>query len=478
MVKVPLYLHVNRFGIFYFRMAMPIHLRVKFNKHEIRRSLRTRDKSEAIIGAQKLHLYFDHFFKNEVEAMHHTSDNRLKMLRIGKIKVNSDGDLEVDGVEIDQQNTNEDAYQREMAFLNEMLASIQGRQQALPTRKKFVPDLSLVIEEYCQEKILEDSWLPKTESENRAIYDLLLKIIPDKPIDTISYQEAKDVKTVLFSLPCNINKNPLYRTKTLEQIRKMAIKDTLSKSTISKYMGRYSSLFGWAKKQHYVDENCFEKLSPKKNRSPHEERKAFEPSDLDKLFSSEIFTKGKYLHSYYYWLPLLGLYTGARINELCQLHLKDIKQIDGIWVISINSDAAGKRVKTPSGKRLIPLHPILITLDFINHVDGLGKNNEKRLFPELKLSRDGYGQAASKWFRRYRIKCGVTEEGKVFHSFRHTFSNWLVQDNTTNHKIISALEGHADSSVTTGRYAKPYNPMVLYEAICKIKYRPPFMNIS
>lgn len=406
MVKVPSYLHVNRYGIFYFRMAIPIHLRVKFNKHEIRRSLRTRDKSEAIIVAQKLHLYFDLFFKNEVEAMH-TSVNRMEMLRIGKIKVNSDGKLEVDGVEIDQQNTNEDAYQREIAILNKILASIQGKQQALPNCNKFVPDLSLVIEEYCQEKVREDSWLPKTESENRAIYDLLLKIIPDKPIDSISYQEAKDVITVLFGLPRNINKSPLYRSKTLDQIRKMAIKDTLSKSTISKYMVRYSSLFGWAKKQQYVEENCFEKLSPKKNKRPHEERKVFEPSDLDKLFSSEIFVKEKYLHSYYYWLPLLGLYTGARINELIQLHLEDIKKIDGIWVININSDAEGKKVKTSSGKRLVPLHPILVALGFINHVDGLKKNNEKRLFPELKLSRDGYGQAASKWFSRYRKRCGV-----------------------------------------------------------------------
>ncbi|MGZ8213722.1 MAG: hypothetical protein ACXWTP_04405 [Methylosarcina sp.] len=26
-------------------------------------------------------------------------------------------------------------------------------------------------------------------------------------------------------------------------------------------------------------------------------------------------------NAHYYWLPLIGLYTGARINEICQLNL-------------------------------------------------------------------------------------------------------------------------------------------------------------
>lgn len=106
----------------------------------------------------------------------------------------------------------------------------------------------------------------------------------------------------------------------------------------------------------------------------------------------------RYLRPHYYWSPLLELYTDARIEELCQLHLNDIRKVDGIWCFDINDNTPDKKLKSPASKRLVPIHTRLIELGFLDY-----KKRVKgtRLFPELKRRRDGYSQDASKWFGRF-----------------------------------------------------------------------------
>jgi integrase len=66
-------------------------------------------------------------------------------------------------------------------------------------------------------------------------------------------------------------------------------------------------------------------MSLPKTKRPDQYREVFDKKDLDKIFSSPIHKNKEYLHSYYYWLALLGLYTGARIEELCSLYIEDFK---------------------------------------------------------------------------------------------------------------------------------------------------------
>ena len=63
-----------------------------------------------------------------------------------------------------------------------------------------------------------------------------------------------------------------------------------------------------------------------------------------------------------YWIPLIGLFSGARSSELCQLHVSDIVQVDDVWVIDINEDAESKSVKTKASRRQVPIHSELVRL--------------------------------------------------------------------------------------------------------------------
>ena len=91
-----------------------------------------------------------------------------------------------------------------------------------------------------------------------------------------------------------------------------------------------------------------------------------------------------------------------------------------------------------------------------------------RLFPELKMTRDGYGGNASKWFARYQVNQDVIHLKKSFHSFRHTFVAELVEAKV-HYKDIAGLVGHYDDHITTRRYGTGNLPIgVLKEAIQKL----------
>ena len=232
---------------------------------------------------------------------------------------------------------------------------------------------------------------------------------------------------------------------------------------------RISSLFEWAIKYGYTNVNPAKGMVIKNPKLARNERQVFSDEDLNKLFNSEIFTRRIYKYPYYFWLPLPGLYTGARLNEICQLYLKDFQIIDGINVIKIIDDMPDKRIKTKEAVRNIPIHSKFVELGLLDYVNKLLERGEDRLFPELNDNRDGYGHAASKWFARYRVKCGLVEDGKVFHSFRHTFINSLKQIGISKEKI-SELVGHEDGSETFGRYGKNFNIRNLAEVIERINH--------
>jgi hypothetical protein len=89
------------------------------------------------------------------------------------------------------------------------------------------------------------------------------------------------------------------------------------------------------------------------------------------------------------------------------LRLDDFQKVDGLWVIDINAKKE-KKLKTKSSVRMIPIHPFLLTsLKLVRYVESLRSQGHIRLSPELKNRREGYGMIVSRWFARYKERCGV-----------------------------------------------------------------------
>lgn len=157
-----------------------------------------------------------------------------------------------------------------------------------------------------------------------------------------------------------------------------------------------------------------------------------------------------------YWIPLLGLYSGARSSELCQLHCVDIVQVESVWVIDINEDADVKTVKTKASRRQVPIHSELIRLGFLDYVEATRRAGQERLWPALSLRAGRPSHTFSKWFNEKPRMATPDIAVPDFHSLRHTVRTAMSranikeqdQDRITGHELQGStgtkVYGHVD----------------------------------
>jgi integrase len=164
-----------------------------------------------------------------------------------------------------------------------------------------------------------------------------------------------------------------------------------------------------------------------------------------------------------YWIPLLGLYTGARISELVQLRHCDIERVGDVYVLSITDQGEDQRLKTSASARKVPIHSELIRLGFLQYVERTAAKSET-LWPLVPLREGRVGGFFSQWFGGYRRGLGL---GKYpdFHCFRHTVRSALSNADIAE-PIIDMLVGH-EVKGSTG--AKVYTHRTAAQMQCAIE---------
>ncbi|WKL57368.1 hypothetical protein Q1W73_17145 [Asticcacaulis sp. ZE23SCel15] len=65
-----------------------------------------------------------------------------------------------------------------------------------------------------------------------------------------------------------------------------------------------------------------------------------------------------------WFVPLIALFTGMRLNEICSLEPQDIIEVDGILCFSVN-EGNDKHLKTDASRCLIPIHQSLISRNYL-----------------------------------------------------------------------------------------------------------------
>jgi len=190
--------------------------------------------------------------------------------------------------------------------------------------------------------------------------------------------------------------------------------------------------------------------------------KPFSNEDLSVIFNAEnLLALDKPCD---FWLPLLGLYTGGRLSELCQLKPTNIRQIGGVWAIDINEDDDDQSVKTVAGIRIIPLHPQLIELGFLEYVEDV-RPFGGTIFPYQKPDRfNHYGKTPGRRFGQYLDSLGISDRQKVFHSFRSTSNDRLKQNGVPEESRCQFI-GHEHDTVNSKTYSEEYGVKYLRDNV-------------
>lgn len=232
--------------------------------------------------------------------------------------------------------------------------------------------------------------------------------------------------------------------------------------TIKAKLALLRALLGVAVDEGWIKSNPAIGVKTGGQKNARTARLPFTVSEINKIFGSLPASGAKY------WLPVIGLYTGLRLEEIGQLAPEDIVQEryrdaagkeHKVYVIYATDDSEDKSLKNESSRRRVPVHRSLIDLGFIKFVQS---QTGPRLFPELKPDKNGRKTAVfSAWFGRTKRGLGITDGRKAFHSFRHCFKDYMREVGVAE-DVSDALSGHSNGSVSRnyGSGFYPLRPLV------------------
>lgn len=239
-------------------------------------------------------------------------------------------EIEIKKIEIERLNGNYD--NKYDAFLKTIISD--KTTSALPV---LAPDttLSQLIKAHVKEAKQASSWTEKSLAENESIYKVFLEIIGDRSIKTITHQDLIACRDKLVKLPANRGKNADLRDKSIEEILVMKKVTPMSLVTVNKYLVRISTLFKWAAKHQYISVNYAEGLTLPTKKRASENREPYSPEDIQLIIKK---LKIDPLKPERFWIPTIGMYSGMRLEEICQLHVADIVEMDKIRCFDVNEN--------------------------------------------------------------------------------------------------------------------------------------------
>lgn len=330
----------------------------------------------------------------------------------------------------------------------------------------------------------------KTEQDYGMVLDILREVIgPTTLVRDIDRDHCRQVRDLLTRLPRNAKKRypRLSYQRAAEKAAKIGL-PALKPATINSHLTKMTALFNWAVREERMDRNPASGLLLSEGKHTADARPPFSMAHLNLIFGSSLYRPGEYDGPCFrgetdintkgarYWIPLIALFHGMRMNEICQLRGSDIIEEQDVLAFRVAPNAAaGARVKTVSSRRDVPIHDFLFQAGFRDFLTTALEKPEERLFPEVKQDTRGYySDCFQKWFTRYLNYCKVKKPRGSFHSFRHNFRDAMREANL-DVDSVRALGGWKRTSIDE-KYGGGHTLPTLKKAIDQVKY--PKLDLS
>lgn len=316
----------------------------------------------------------------------------------------------------------------------------------------------------------------RTKEDEQGHASRLNILSGNKPINRLTVEDFERIYSQIFDIRVSRGAKLPSPDSPSDSILANEGEQRIGSKTVEKITIRLGALhsFAFRKGMTTIPPNSPDKPSINHHRAGEKAvEKAFSKSDLEEIFSGYLYTgtaldRSNAVFPYQFWLPLLGLFTGGRLNELCQLDTEDVSktEAEGIWTISMMDDELDrplpKSLKNQSSRRILPIHSELIRMGFLTFVEQAITEGREKLFSDgLTYNlKKGWGSNATHFFCRfpspstpaagYFFKCGIRvrhADGKTdrknFHSFRHTFTDLAREAGGEAYLVLPDLTGHS-----------------------------------
>jgi integrase len=333
--------------------------------------------------------------------------------------------------------------------------------KSVPARHEYGMTFSEAAHQFMLDKVRTIT--KQSQVQYEASQRLFSDSISNKALRLVTSKDAGKFFDALLTLDPNWGRGRGVKAMSFAEIKAKyggKAKDGLSDRTINRYLCALSPVWKWGKARGEVSgDNPFDGLMrSKKNGATYIH---FETEELESIFSTP--SKKAHLRE----IAMVGLYTGARLNEICSLAWENIKEEDGVWYFDIIAS------KSEAGVRRVPIHSKLLWL-----VERGRDVSDRTAQVWLGIVPGGpdmkHSWKVSPAFTIHRRDCGIpdfrTAKKKLaYHSFRKNAVRALVLSGVPV-ATIQQIVGH-ERGLTMGTY----NPEgltlpILRESVEKITY--------
>lgn len=454
------YLQRRGYGLT-FRIGVPQDLRLIVEAQEITKALLTADKNQAAPLALHYAAFSKRMFFELRTAMKALQDDEerqpgahLELLKEAARQLKHR--MQVLAMQDDHQDEliaqrSQHLKELEMAKLQAenraLMAALTGRNGSastviLPAPERAaavpVPTLKDVVDGFLAG--YEKTNRPQMLKKHRPVLTMLLELVGNKSVDEILQDDINKFFDVLGRLPPRWSYECRKRKLTIRELAALDHPKRLGPKSLEDTYIASLRPFLIAAKRDWQDQGFPLGLTVDGVQYLGDEeegvnkQRSFTQVELERLFGGvemKKFAADKDL-AHYFWLCHLGLFTGARVNEICQLNPQtDILQEPetGLWYFWFNEDTPAdngivKSIKTGDSRK-VPFHSTLVELGFVEYITAIKAEGARRLFPAWEpINRRASGNA-EKWFRQFLRDTGLrddTPKSKItgMHAFRHT----------------------------------------------------------
>ncbi|MGR3660504.1 MAG: DUF6538 domain-containing protein, partial [Paracoccaceae bacterium] len=254
--------------------------------------------------------------------------------------------------------------------------------QALGERVLVPPEYGLM--DLAEEMNSQKSATKQTADAVKYCVRRFLELHGDLPLNDIEIGHLAEYADRILELP--VSTKPEIRSLDFNKSAALAARNglqTISETTRKNQIAHLKSLTKFAVPAGKLSDDPFRLFSLLEKRVKYSEQAKSGPVPFTADQIKKIFKEvrdNRHIDTIDRWAPFVAAYQGARLEEICQIMVVNIKTYDGVPCIELTDEDDIQKIKNRSSFRTIPIHPALITEGFMDLVDRRQASKSKILF--------------------------------------------------------------------------------------------------